>query len=1341
MVLATVAVPFTSIEPAYANSKYPGNGYYYDYASGGVTLRNIHYDGPKAKQSDWMAWVDDDTNLAKLSIPGTHDSMSAHGGETTVTQGLCGSSGPGDYTPCDLTEQLESGIRFFDIRVSCVKDFVDPNTSKKYDGEQLLIFHGHVFQFATLSDVLSKVKGFLTKHPTETVLMRVARERNHWADESVYDCDAAGDGYGSNVERLFKTKYYDAYASLFWNNNGTLPGPAAVVPRLGDAGVRGRVVLLEHFGRAKHYGVGWDEVIDWTKNNWERDVDATWQLKAHWETTRDEGLDVVNKGITRGYTTLYHTFLGGSKGLWPNTVAFGDGVSYPGVNYYALNYIVDGEVSNVGILSSDFPGAGLINATIGLNLKYADSDKINLVQQYSFDDIVEKILPSVAEGSDGALTRTCGMVTCPGQATGYFDVAWPNENWHASTLKDGSGTWLIEHDGLRGTGTADGYITTVWNGDYASEVSNEEVRSWVDKALGDVTSGTVGERATILQQRLKARYPGQLWMVIAKKADHGWSDSSTEGFTYYWQYHKRVWHDVAYYVAGYSPGTVTGTLTSSSPTISKGSPVTYTATFMPDQLCRNGGSCRGTPSGFVAFKDRGVDIAGCTSQRVKPNADGSPTATCTLTYTEADRGLHYIDAYYFGDGYTPAYAAPQLVQRVLNPVSVLITGYQVYGDTSPDLDHSTATPQGVQVEGTLTCTGTTGGAINNTLSAGQYKVDAASCSGLRLTGPSAADYDLVYVGRTFSVALAQLEVTASSGAMTYGGTPPTITPSYSGFVNGENESVLKTAPTCTTEATSSSGVGTYSSDCQGATADNYNVRRRLGQVTVSPAALTVQADHVWSVYGEDVPKVGAAYGGFVNGENESVLTQFPTCTSAASKSSGAGVYATSCTGATAANYTITHVEGTHTVERAPLTVTASSPTMTYGNATPTVTPTYEGFVLSEDPDDLDVAPTCSTTADNSTQAGATPATTCSGGVSDNYEFTYVDGAVTVRKGALHVTASSPTAPYGSTPSVSPLYSGFVNGEGASVLDTAPTCTTTATARSGVGSYDTTCAGAADDNYEPSYAGGTYTVTPAPLTVTAPDATSVYGQEAPSVTPVYNGFVNGEDASVLESRATCSTEATSASHVGTYVITCSGAGGANYGASYVDGLLTVTPAPLSVVADDKTRPYDEDTPPFTYHLTGFVNGDTAAAVTGSPDLTTPADRLAPVGSYPIEVSVGTLGARDYRFVPVAGTLELIRATTRMVAESADFSARDDAPYGSVSARLTYGSADKPVVGERVTFTSGTTTLCMAETDSTGLARCPFTNRQQRPLIARDGFTASYDGAHNFSPSSADGTIRR
>ena len=61
--------------------------------------------------------------------------------------------------------------------------------------------------------------------------------------------------------------------------------------------------------------------------------------------------------------------------------------------------------------------------------------------------------------------------------------------------------------------------------------------------------------------------------------------------------------------------------------------------------------------------------------------------------------------------------------------------------------------------------------------------------------------------------------------MTYGGTSPTITPNYSGFVNGDTASSLTTAPTCSTAATSSSTVAgsPIRPSCSGAVDPNYTI--------------------------------------------------------------------------------------------------------------------------------------------------------------------------------------------------------------------------------------------------------------------------------------------------------------------------------------------------------------------------------------------------------------------------------------------------------------------------------------------------------------------------------------
>ncbi len=189
---------------------------------------------------------------------------------------------------------------------------------------------------------------------------------------------------------------------------------------------------------------------------------------------------------------------------------------------------------------------------------------------------------------------------------------------------------------------------------------------------------------------------------------------------------------------------------------------------------------------------------------------------------------------------------------------------------------------------------------------------------------------------------APLTVTASSTSMTYGGTVPTITAAYSGFVNGDSSSSLTTKPTCSTVATSASPVlgSPYATSCGGAVDPNYAISYFGGSVTVNTATLTITAGSPTMTYGGSVPAITAAYAGFKNGDTASSLSTAPTCsTTATSASTVAGSpYQTFCSGAADSNYTIGYVTGALTVGKAPLTITASSGSMTYGGTVPTITP-------------------------------------------------------------------------------------------------------------------------------------------------------------------------------------------------------------------------------------------------------------------------------------------------------------------------------------------------------------------------------------------------------------------
>jgi uncharacterized repeat protein (TIGR01451 family) len=175
---------------------------------------------------------------------------------------------------------------------------------------------------------------------------------------------------------------------------------------------------------------------------------------------------------------------------------------------------------------------------------------------------------------------------------------------------------------------------------------------------------------------------------------------------------------------------------------------------------------------------------------------------------------------------------------------------------------------------------------------------------------------------------------------------------------------------------------------------------------------------------------------------------------------------------------------------------------------------------------------------------------------------------------------------------------------------------------------------------------TFTVNKAVLTVTANNQTKVYGAPLPTLTAAIAGFVNGENASVLSGSPAVTTTATAASAVGNYPITpaVGTLTAANYTFIFVPGTISVTPATLTVTANNQTKPYGASMPPLTATITGFVNGDTIAVVSGSAAVSTAATATNAPGAYPIVAAIGTLAASNYTFTFVSGTLTINKAGT-------------------------------------------------------------------------------------------------
>jgi hypothetical protein len=268
---------------------------------------------------------------------------------------------------------------------------------------------------------------------------------------------------------------------------------------------------------------------------------------------------------------------------------------------------------------------------------------------------------------------------------------------------------------------------------------------------------------------------------------------------------------------------------------------------------------------------------------------------------------------------------------------------------------------------------------------------------------------------SITVNKAALTVTAGSPSITYGQTVPAYTATYSGFQNGDTQSVLSGSPSLTTSPATPVNAGTYTITAAIGTlsATNYTFATfNNGTLTINKAALTVTAGSPGITYGQIVPAYTATYTGFQNGDTQSVLSGSPSLTTSPATPVNAGTYIiTAAKGSlSATNYNLaasTYVNGTLTINQAPLTVTAVSPSITYGQTVPVYTASYSGFQNGDTQSVISGSPSLTTSPATPVNAGTYTITAAKGTLSaTNYNFntsTYVNGTLTINSAGTNTT--------------------------------------------------------------------------------------------------------------------------------------------------------------------------------------------------------------------------------------------------------------------------------------------------------------------------------------------------
>ena len=316
----------------------------------------------------------------------------------------------------------------------------------------------------------------------------------------------------------------------------------------------------------------------------------------------------------------------------------------------------------------------------------------------------------------------------------------------------------------------------------------------------------------------------------------------------------------------------------------------------------------------------------------------------------------------------------------------------------------------------------------------------------------------------------------------------------------------------------------------------------------------------------------------------------------------------------------------------PVTITANNLTMAYGDEVPTLTYSSEGG-------ELNGTPKLSTTATKKSPVGTYPIKVEQGTVT-NTKVTYVDGTLTIEKAPLTVGVQDVTITEGDAiPSFTLTYSGFKNSDTeANAFSKKPTAKTTATSSSKPGTYSITVSGGEAKNYALTYTKGTLTIKEKPeepVTITADEISMIYGDEVPTLTYSTEG-------GALKGTPKLSTAATKTSSIGAYPIKVERGTVTNEKVTFVDGMLIINKAPLTIGVKDETITEGEAIPTFILTYDGWRNGDTeGTAFTKKPKAKTTATSESKAGTYPITITTGT--AKNYKISYQEGTLTIEPAT--------------------------------------------------------------------------------------------------
>lgn len=336
---------------------------------------------------------------------------------------------------------------------------------------------------------------------------------------------------------------------------------------------------------------------------------------------------------------------------------------------------------------------------------------------------------------------------------------------------------------------------------------------------------------------------------------------------------------------------------------------------------------------------------------------------------------------------------------------------------------------------------------------------------------------------------------------------------------------------------------------------------------------------------------------------------------------------------------------------ASLLVSADAKSRVYRTSDPSFTATISGFQNGETLETSGVSgsPTLTTSAVATSPVGSYPITASPGTLaSTNYTFTFVEGTLDVLPAPLTANIIVGSKTYDGTAAASITgrsVSGVIGSDDVTLTGgTAFFANRTTGTDKDVTVTALVLTGADASNYTVDASVTCHaSIIPASLTATVMIGDKTYdGTTSATITgQSLNGVVRSDDVVLMGGDASFIDKNVGVDKaVTTTNLILVGADAGNYTVnSATTTTADITPALLTVTADDKSRRYGKPNPTFTASYAGFKNGETlvTSSVTGSPSLNCDATVMSPVGTYTIVAGMGTLAAQNYDFTFVNGTL--------------------------------------------------------------------------------------------------------